>query len=399
MKKFFGAIAGYIKSTDMILIIFCCAASFFGIVLLFVAVQSPEMYEDNVVIGKLGEYVLTRQLLVQVIAVVLGIIAAIIISRVDYEMIASAWWIIASAAVFLTVLTYFFGIDTGSQNDKAWLIIPGINLSVQPSELLKIAFIISFSLHLSSVKDRMNTFSAMVPLVIHGMIPIGMVVLQKDFGTVLVFIVMFVVMMYSAGVKLRYFVIVGILAAIVAPFIWFNVLEDYHRERTLIFLHPENDWEGTGYQQFQGRLLIGTGKLFGKGISGSGRIALPERQNDFIFSVCGEAFGFVGCIAVIALLVVIMVRILRISRLSKDTLGSIMCMGLFAELTSQILVNLGMNLCLLPVIGITLPFFSAGGSSNTTLFFGIGLILSVYIHSKPKTHNEMMQRKYYNRKT
>ena len=140
-------------------------------------------------------------------------------------------------------------------------------------------------------------------------------------------------------------------------------------------------------------MIIGSGQLTGKGISESGQIPLPERQNDFIFSVSGETFGFIGSVLVIAILVAIILRVFYVSHRAKDLLGSLMCMGMFATLTAQTIMNVGMNICLMPVVGVTLPFFSAGGSSTTTLYLGIGLVLSVYIHSRPKTHTEQLRRR------
>ena len=385
MRKFFSSIGEYFRQTDKLLLALCLFATGYGLLLLLVALQAADMQEGNTVLVTVGGLDITMQFVKQVASVLLGVLAALLISAVDYEILAACWWILAPISVILVVLTYFIGIDTGAADDKAWLMIPGIGMTFQPSELLKIAFIITFSLHLFKTQDRLNSPLNLLLLCVHGAVP--------DDGTALVFLFMFVVMLFAAGVKLRYFVIGGVLAAIAAPIMWFYLLQPFQRDRFTIFLHPENARLDEGYQQYQSRMIIGSGQLTGKGISESGQIPLPERQNDFIFSVSGETFGFIGSVLVIAILVAIILRVFYVSHRAKDLLGSLMCMGMFATLTAQTIMNVGMNICLMPVVGVTLPFFSAGGSSTTTLYLGIGLVLSVYIHSRPKTHTEQLRRR------
>lgn len=393
MRKVFSSIGEYFRQTDKLLLLLCLLATGYGLVLLLVAGQANDMKDSSAVLATVGGLDITMQFVKQFASVVLGVLAALIISAIDYEILAACWWILAPISVILVVLTYFIGMDTGAADDKAWLMIPGIGMTFQPSELLKIAFIITFSLHLYKTRDRLNSPLNLLLLCIHGAVPVGMIMLQGDDGTALVFLFIFVVMLFVAGIKLRYFVIGGVLAAIAAPILWFYVLQPFQRDRFTIFLHPENARLDEGYQQYQSRMIIGSGQLTGKGIADSGQINLPERQNDFIFSVSGETFGFIGSVLVIAILIAIILRVFLVSRKAKDMLGSLMCMGMFATLTAQTILNVGMNICLMPVVGVTLPFFSAGGSSTTTLYLGIGLVLSVYIHSKPKTHTEELRRR------
>ncbi len=395
MKKVFGAIGNYFRETDKLLLTLCLFACGYGLLLLLVASQSSFMQSSSTsALFEIAGFGINRKMIVQVGAVLLGVIAAIIISNIDYEAITSCWWIFVPIAVGLMIMTYFFGQDTGAADDKAWLIIPGIGIGFQPSELLKIAFIITFSLHLSHSGDHLNDPLNLVLLVVHGMIPVGLVALQGDDGTALVFVFIFLAMMFAAGVKFRYFVVGLSLVIVAIPLLWTYVLKDFQKERFTIFLHPESDPLNAGLQQNNARMMIGSWQLTGKGIAESGTIKLPERENDFIFSVAGETFGFLGTLVLILILVAILLRIMRISSMAKDPVGSYLCIGMFATLMAQIFINIGMNICLLPVIGVTLPFFSAGGSSTSTLFLGIGLVLSVYIHSRPKTYQEKLHKRY-----
>lgn len=392
MKKFFGGIADYFRRTDSLLLIICAAASIYGLLLLSIAMQSPGMSSVRVTMFKIGDFMITRQFVVQVAAVILGFLVAIYLSRIDYEAIASLWWIIAPVCIVLVALTFVIGLDTGTgADDRAWLGIPGTPLTFQPSELMKIGFVLTFSLHLTKTRERLNTFKNLALLCIHGIIPVLLISLQGDDGTAIVFFFMFLIMMFTAGVKLRYFAIGFSVLAVVAPIIWLN-MHDYQKQRFLIFLHPETDSQVIGFQQYRSRMIIGSGGLWGRGIEESGQIHLPVRHNDFIFSQAGETFGFIGSIVLIGILIFLMMRILRIASFANDQLGSLICTGIFATFLVQSVINIGMNICLMPVIGVTLPFFSAGGSSTSTLFLGIGLVLSVYMQSKPRNKLERIRR-------
>ena len=214
-----------------------------------------------------------------------------------------------------------------------------------------------------------------------------MIALQGDFGSALVFLFIFVVMIFTAGLSWKYILGgVGLVAAS-APLIWNFVLSgdrQYLQERIKIAFHPELDPLGAGYQQMKGRTALGSGQIFGKGLFAEDLIFPSEGYNDFIFSYVGQVLGFVGCIAVVLLLSLICVKILLVSRASKDPLGCYLCAGIFAIFIFQMTVNIGMVLCLLPVIGVTLPFISSGGTSVVTSYLAIGIVLSVYRQNKQK---------------
>ena len=385
MSKIWSFIKNYLKSTDLITLSLSLILSIFGLVLTFIANQADDVKSGSTIMFSVGSYVITRSFIIQIAALLIGLFFAFILSKIDYVFISKIWWLPAGIAIFLVVLTYFIGYSPGGEtsNNKAWLDIGGF--SMQPSELLKIAFIITFSTHINKVADNVNSLGNIILLLLHGFIPTFLIILQGDIGNSLMFVIMFIIMLFAAGLKFRYFAFGSLALLIASPIIWFN-LSDYQKDRFLIAFYPENDPLGDGYQQYNSRLIIGSGQLWGRGIEESGNLNLPVRESDFIFSVSGETFGFIGCVFILILLAFLMFRFIRISSLSPDPLGSSICIGMFSLIAVQSIINIGMNICLAPVIGVTLPFLSSGGSSTLTLFIGIGLILSVYIHSKPPTY-------------
>ncbi|NLJ30363.1 MAG: FtsW/RodA/SpoVE family cell cycle protein [Clostridiales bacterium] len=326
---------------------------------------------------------------VQLIAIALGYFGAILFSLIDYHELTSYWYIIAGFCIFLIIYTQIFGtsvVSSGGINAKAWIKLPG-GMTFQPSELVKIGFILTFAKHVSVLEERglLKSFVNVALLALHAGIPVILVHFQGDDGSAIIFFCMFLVMAFGAGIQLRYFAAVFAGLAIGFPVAWkTGILAPYQKERLTTFLHPEDSLKYGGWQQVQGQLSIGSGGLWGRGLFNSNtRVAkssVPVQQSDFIFSVAGELLGFVGCALIIVLLALLLLRTLRTARRAGDMMGSTICLGFFGMIMAQTLFNLGMCLNLLPVMGVTLPFFSAGGSSASCLYFGFGLVLNVYMH-------------------
>ena len=330
----------------------------------------------------LSGYVKLRVFSTQIIAIVLGLTVALVISLIDYRQLARCWRIYVPVSVILVCMTYFVGIQRYSYvDDKAWLPIPFTSLTLQPSEILKFTFILAFSLHLEKVGETINDPKTLLGLCIHGAIPVLMIVAQGDHGTAMVFAAIFMCMLFSAGLSFRY-IGAAVLAVIVAsPLIWFYVMDNDKRGRVLTVFNPETDPTGAGWQQSLGLSAIGSGQVWGKGILGGGHQYIPEMHNDFIFAFAGEATGFMGCLAIIAIIFLIGIFILLNAHRAKDKLGRYICVGIFGYFMFQSIWTIGMCLSLLPVAGLTLPLFSAGGTSVVLTWVGIGLVLSVYRHS------------------
>lgn len=374
MKLIFRRVADYIRECDKLLYALCLVTTLYGCV----AVLSTTYFVNES----------ASDFFMQLLSLGIGIIAVIVISNFNYKNFIKLWPIFALVGLTLVVLTFFYGYAPGNTDDKAWLMLPG-GISFQPAELLKVCFIITFSYHCLKIGDNVKKFIHTCFLAIHGSIPILLIHFQGDDGTALVFACMVIGMMFAAGVKLRYFIIALSAAAVALPFIYFFVMNDDQKARIgALFLGTETDYLGTMYQQWRGRVAMANGGWFGQGMfkgtlvqSGS----IPEGYNDFIFTSIGEEFGYIGCITVLILIAAICIRIMRIGFLANNKAGLVICVGTFTMLFAQTVINIGMCLWLLPVIGVTLPFFSAGGTSLLCTYLGIGVVMSVYIHKDSDT--------------
>lgn len=336
----------------------------------------------------------------QLIAIVAGYIFAVIISVIDYEYILKLWWLFAGIGVVLFILVFLFGINVAGTDDTAWIQLPG-GFSFQPSELIKIIFIITFSKHLQVLvnNEKLHTLWGVLSLVVHMAIPVMLVHFQGDDGTALVFALMFIIMMFASGVQLRYFLIMLLLLCTAAPIAWNYILNDEHKNRFLaLFDIDGNAMTNYGWQQYQGKVSIASGGLNGHGLYNGSRVSsgiVPEQENDFIFTVAGEELGFVGCVLLIVLLLIILVKILITANHARDSVGRYICVGVFAMIATQTVINIGMVLSFMPVIGITLPFFSSGGSSMLSVLLSIGLVQSVHMHKDTIEPNGVLRNKQY----
>lgn len=378
MKNVFKTIKNFIIETDNILLFFCLITSAFGCI----SVLSATL--QNVTDG--GRF--SRDFIVMAAAVILGIIIAIIISLIDYEFIMKLWPIIAIFCVGIMLITLKFGIGPPERPDaRTWLKLGGLGIYFQPSEIVKIGFIITFGVHLDKVKNNINSFINVVLLVLHAIIPIGLVIVSGDLGSALVFMIITVVMLFVAGLHWGYFLGGGLLVGASLPLIWMYLLGNIQKQRFLALAYPEL-YPDIIYQQERGMAAIKGGGITGQGlfhgIYTQTQNGIPESENDMIFSVIGEELGFIGCAVALLLLTAITIRIARTGKHDKIGNTKVMCYGVAGMIAGQVIINVGMCLMLLPVIGITLPFFSAGGSSNLCIYFAIGLIMSFYRYNQQR---------------
>ena len=321
----------------------------------------------------------------QIFALVIGTAGALIISFIDYKYIKKLWWAAAAAGLGLIAVVFLFGIRVEGTDDMAWINIGGISL--QPSEIVKICFIVTLSFHLSylSQHNKIKSFLQICLLAIHAAVPILLIHFQGDDGSALIFALIFVIMTFASGVQIRYYLLSLLAIALCAPFIWSKVMNDDQKNRILVLFDlDENAKTVFGWQQYQGKLSIAAGGYTGEGLFNGTRVEygiVPEQENDFIFTVAGEELGFIGCCLILLLFLLILLRIFYKSASARDEFGQNLCVGIFALILSQAVVNLGMVLGFLPVVGVTLPFFSAGGTSLMCLMLCIGIVQSVHIYS------------------
>lgn len=317
----------------------------------------------------------------QLISMCLGLGLSVIISFIDYRKLVKLWFIFAPVALILVGLTFTsLGYQRTGADDQAWIQIG--SFSFQPSEILKLAFILTFAYHLSHDEEEMNKPLHMLMLCIHALVPIGIVGLQGDYGTAIVFVAIFGFMMCSAKISWKYLVAAPFLAAGGIAAMWFFALSDFHKKRITILFHPGTDPEYIEYQQDLGLAALKSGKIFGKGLfaNSDDYISVPEIHNDFIFTYAGQVFGFLGSVGLIIILAYICLKIFGDSRVTRDHLGKFICMGAFGLMLSHCIMNIGMVLKVAPVIGIPLPFMSAGGTAMVSMYAIVGLVLSTYSH-------------------
>ena len=317
----------------------------------------------------------SRAFLMQTAMSAVGCVAVVVLASLDYEHIVDKYCIVAFlGSVFIMAVTALFGVSIGS--NRSWLEIAGF--SVQPSEFVKAAYIMTFSKHLSMVKDRINKPKTLLGLGIHAGIIIGCVLIGGDLGVALIYMGITAVMLYCAGLSGWYFLAVGVVAALAFPYLW-DYLELYQQERILVAFDPDLDPTGKGQQSIIGRRAIINGGLTGCGVEGGYYYTtLPVAESDFMYATLCEKLGFLGGAAVLLLMLLAVVRILMIARRSRQDYGKYICCGVAAMLVLQTIVNVGMCLVMLPVIGITLPFVSAGGSSVLATYIIIGMVHSVH---------------------
>jgi rod shape determining protein RodA len=279
------------------------------------------------------------------------------------------------------VLLFGSGEELGNKN---WINIAGFSL--QPSELAKIAYIILAAVFLERIKDSAEKKkSDIIKFAVYSCIAIGFVLLQKDLGTALVFLFIFFLFIYSVGIPYRYIFIISGILTLSLPFIWVYVLNDKRKERILTFLSPERDPQGGGYHVIMSKMAIGSGQFWGQGY-GSGLQTqsgnVPVNESDFIFSVVGEEFGFIGGLIIILLGLAILLKCIHIAKNSSDSYGSFLVVGVTGMLAFNFIENIGMSIGLLPVTGLPLPFVSQGGTAVLADYIAIGLVLSVSTRRK-----------------
>lgn len=374
VKRCFKGIWNYIKKADILLWVLVAAISAYSLLLL----RSVDSATGS-------SYFRT-----QVFAIALGGAGAIVISLLDYGELANFWYLLAGFSVFLMIYTALFGEavqGSGGVDARAWINIGG--RTFQSSELVKIAFCLTFAKHLDTLRKRglVDNPVHVVLLACHALVPMLLCQLQGDTGAAIVFFAMFLCMSLAAGVKLRYFAILGGMVLVALPLVWRFAMSEYQKDRIVALFNLDNvDVQvNEGYQQYQGMISIGSGKVTGQGLFNGSRVAsnsVPFQQSDYIFSVAGEELGLVGCSLIILLLFLLLVKVIHVAHSSRDDLGKFICFGYFGIIALQSVSNIGMCLALLPVMGVTLPFFSAGGSSAACMYFGIGLVQSVYMRRK-----------------
>ncbi len=373
MRK--GLLKEHFSLLDYALIFLTVILTGAGLTFIFSATQSSESF---------------RKFAVQLLAAIMGIVFMFSLSFVDYRMYKSYARHIYIGSVLILAFVLIFGSGKEETGANSWIRFGGIG--IQPSELVKIAFAVVFATKLSEAKEagKLNNLKEVLKLTAFFAGVTGLVILQNDTGTALVFTFMFISMFFVAGLSYKYIFSALGAVCLLLPFAWL-VMAPYQRNRILVFFNPELDPTGAGYQVLQSKIAVGSGRLFGRGFLNGPQNQLnllPEKETDFIFATIGEEFGFLGCTVVVVLLFLLVLRIFTISKRAKDDTGRLICVGLASMFLFHIIENVCMCLGLLPVTGIPLPFLSYGGSSVVTNFIAIGLVLNIHKISKELSFNK-----------
>ncbi len=305
----------------------------------------------------------------------LGLIAMLVVVSVDYRQLvrAAPAWYVLGVALLLSV----FLLGRTVSGARRWIHLGPV--TVQPSELFKLVFVLTLAWALTAWRTPSPSRGAVLGTLALMGVPFLLVVRQPDLGTALVLVPVAAAILVGIGVRARVLGIVGLVGVSALPLAWF-VLKPYQRDRLLVYLDPVRDPLGTAYNVIQAKIAIGSGQFFGKGPSGAtqSRLAfLPERHTDFIFAVFAEMWGFIGCLVLIAAYGLLVLRGFEIAASAREPRGRILALGVTTVFATQILVNLGMVTGLLPVVGIPLPLMSYGGSSMVVSLMGLGLLLSI----------------------
>lgn len=312
---------------------------------------------------------------------IVGIGLVLLVAALDYRLLTSTYlWIYGGLVIFLALGT-LLGVE-GEAGAQSW-----INLGIagfQPSELAKILLIVVLAQHLARNREQIRCLPTVLRSLGFVAVPVFLIFIQPDLGISILLLVVWFVMVWAAGMDWKHILLIVVAALIALPFLW-SQMEDYQRSRIAVFINPEAD-PAASYNIDQALTAIGNGGFLGRGYmngSQSQRRFLRVRHTDFIFAVIAEELGFVGAIAVLGLMLLVVLRLLRAARLASDMAGSLICIGVATVIFFQTLVSVGMNVRLMPVTGLTLPFISSGGSSLVTLLLGIGLAESVVVHRRP----------------
>lgn len=320
------------------------------------------------------------KLVMQSAMVALGTVLIFFMANLNYRFLVDRLAIVFFiGSVIILVITLIFG-STGENMETAnrsWLNIPFVNIAIQPSEFVKLAFLCTFAKHLDSVKSTINKPKTLIFVLLHAGAIAALILLSGDLGVCLVYFGIILVMLYCAGLSAWYFIGAAGVLLLAFPFLW-DFLRTDQQNRIIFGFNPELDVENVGMQALMSRDTIAAGGFFGQGLFG-GKLYedLPASHTDFIFATVCEKFGFLGGFIVVATLVVMAFRLIFIAIKCKDGVGKLICGGIAAIIILQTAENLWMCIAAVPVVGITLPFVSYGGSSMLAMYMLIGLAHSV----------------------
>ena len=309
---------------------------------------------------------------------ILGLIIFFLVIFFDLRLIFGYAYVIFILSIISLVIIPFFGIE--SNGATRWINIAGISL--QPSEFVKYTLILALAKYFHSINNDSSFIKTLIIPLIITIVPVLLVITQPDLGTALIILLGGISLFWISGLNYKYF-IVGVFSILCSlPVLW-QYLKDYQKDRVLTFFNPERDPLGNGYHIMQSKIALGSGGIFGKGYmegTQSHLNFLPEMQTDFIFTMLGEEFGFIGTLLLLLIYAALIMISIRLALKSRSLFSKYLSLGVCNVFFIYVFVNIGMVTGLLPVVGVPLPFISYGGSSMLAVMFGFGLLMNCYIN-------------------
>lgn len=375
MRKITDLFRNFARTGDLVLLFLCLFTNSFGC--LIVASTTRHLGSSRFVI-------------IQLFAMFLGVLLYIILTNIDVEIFTERRGLLVAFNILLMAMLIPFGTDNGSGN-KSWIDFPLLPVNIQPAEICKITFVMLLAKVMAIHQAHLSSLRSVAHMGLHAGLMIGMImVLSRDAGVALIFVFIFIVMVYVAGLDYRW-ILAGVLAlAALLPLVWNYMMDDYQQNRILVLFDSSIDPQGLSIRWHMKNSLLSltAGGITGQGLFHGNRTqigALTAQHTDFIFSAIGEELGFLGCFLVLLLLAAIIVRCVYVGLRTPDYCNRLICVGVASAIAFQIISNVGMCLGLMPVIGLTLPFISYGGSSIVSMYLSMGIISSIY--ARP-THSQ-----------
>ena len=383
MRRFIEELKDFSKKGDILLLILCLVVAGFGLVFIASA-TSAEKFEGNF-----------RYLAIQSLSIFLGVMCYALVSSIDVDVISEHRGAMVAFNTFLLLMLIPFGTDNGSGN-RSWLDIPLLPMNIQAAEVCKITYILIMASVMASHQNRISHPASILHMGIHLVGLVGLnLALSSDMGVSLIFVFIFIGMTFAGGVSLWWFALAIGLIATAFPILW-QFLGDYQQNRILILFDPTIDPQGIN-ERYHSKINLQSltgGGLFGQGLFNGNRTQggnLFAQHTDYIFSSMGEELGFFGCVAIMLAELLIIARCVYVGMRCQDYMRRLICYGAASALMFQVMINVGMCIGVMPVIGLTLPLISYGGSSVVTIFAMLGLVSGAYARPSSLSHERYVQ--------
>ena len=384
MRQFFQELRDFPKKGDMILLLLCLITSAFGCVAIASATSAEKFGDSNL-----------KYIVIQLAATLLGVIAYALVSSIDIDAMSERRSWLVAFNVCLLLLLIPFGTDNNTGN-RSWLDIPGVPVMIQPAEICKISYVVIMASVMNAHQNRISSFPSVMHMALHLGILFGLnMVLSKDAGVSLIFVFIFIGMAFGGGVSLGWFALAIGAIAIAFPVI-FPYLGEHQQNRIKILFDETIDPQGINerYHYMMNLKSLTGGGLTGQGLFNGNRTQggnLFAQHTDYIFSSMGEELGFFGCVMIMLLELGIIARCIMVGMKCPDYMRRIICFGAASALTFQVMINIGMCIGVMPVIGLTLPLISYGGSSVVTIYAMLGLVSGSHARPQSQSHERYIQ--------